>query len=49
MRESLIWFVVEELFIAVLLRAHDLVREEVRCVDGVFLGVARSELEDEIE
>jgi hypothetical protein len=40
---------VEELLIALLLRTRDLVREEVGCVDGVFLGMARSEIEDEIE
>lgn len=40
---------VEELFVALLLCAHDLVREEVGRIDGVFYGVARSVLEDEIE
>lgn len=44
-----IWSVVEELLIALLLRTRDLVREEVGCIDGIFLRVAWSELEDEIK
>lgn len=39
----------EKLIVALLLCAHDLVREEVGCVDGVFFGVARSVLEDDIK
>jgi hypothetical protein len=41
--------VVEEVFVAVVLRTRDLVREEVGRIEGVFLRMARSELEDEIE
>ena len=40
---------VEELLIALLLCAYDLLCEEVGRVDGVFFGVARSVLEDEIK
>ena len=40
---------VEEVFVAVILCSRDLVCEEVGCVEGVFLRMARSELEDEIE
>lgn len=40
---------VKELLVAFHLRTRDLVREEVGCVDGVFLGVAWSESEDEIK
>ena len=40
---------VAELLIAFHLCAHDLVREEVGRVDGVFFGMVWSVLEDEIE
>ena len=47
--ESGIRFVVAKFLVALHLRAHDLVREEVGCIDGVFFGVAWSVLEDEIK
>lgn len=49
MCESCVWFVVAEVFVALPLGTCDPVRKEMRCVDGVFLWVARSELEDEFK
>jgi hypothetical protein len=40
---------VEEFFVTVLLSTYDLVGEEVGCVNGVFIGMGWSELEDKIE
>lgn len=44
--ESSIWFVGEELLVAVLLRTRDLMVKEVWRVYGISPGVARSEFED---
>ena len=47
--DSSVRFMGDEFLVAVYMCVRNLVREQVGCIDGIFLGVARSKLEDEIE